>query len=442
MGHLEWLNQQVDNDFQRARLLALLHGAVRLLRQEPRTLLPFEEVRARLNVRGQHELGIQTVALEQIVGSEGRYADFDRQFLPRHEATKERWKNVDRAHYQDVMLPPIELYKLGDAYFVRDGNHRVSVARQQGQTYIDAHVIELVSDVRLKPTLTHEDLTLLEERSDFLEWTNLAQLRPDQNIEISQPGGYLDMIRHINGHRYFKSLELGYDLTAEEALLSWYDTIYLPLIEAIERTGVLAAFPGRSAADLYLWIMDHRYYLTLAGGFDPGAEQAALDYTRQFGERKLKRSLPPPPSSEEQEFLKWSQLGRLRPSIRLPLSEGRDYGRLRQHLLDHQFYLGNNLQREVPFEEAAASWHDCVYEPVARAIAEQHALDLFPKCTAADLYLLVTDHLHYRKGQGVEIDATTATRDYARTFGRERASLLTGVLHRARRLMRLSIIGS
>jgi hypothetical protein len=304
MGHQEWISQQVDQDFQRARLWALLRGAVSALRQEPRTLLPFEEVRSRLNVRGQHDRGIQTVPLAQIVGSEGRYADFDRLFMPRHEATKERWKNIGRAHYNDVILPPVELYKLGGVYFVRDGNHRVSVARQQGQTDIDAYVIELVSDVPLRADMTANDLATLEERSDFLEWTNLAALRPGQDIEVSQPGGYLDMIRHINGHRYFKSLELGYELTSEEAVLSWYDTIYQPLIEAIERTGVLAAFPERTPADLYLWIMDHRHYLTQQAGVDPGAEQATLDYTRQFGDRRISRHLAPPPGPEEQEFLR------------------------------------------------------------------------------------------------------------------------------------------
>ncbi len=439
MGEQTWIDQQVSSDFSRARLRSLLNGVVGYLRQQPQALLPFEEVRARINIRGQHDRGIQTVPLSAIIGSEGRYSDFDRMFLPRHEATRDRWKNVDRAHYQDVILPPVELYKLGEVYFVRDGNHRISVARQQDQHYIDAHVIELVCDVPVHSALTTNDLEALEERSDFLEWTKLSELRPDQQIEVTQPGGYLELIRHINGHRYFKSLGLDQELSSEEAVLSWYDTIYLPLVDAIRRTGVLDAFPGRTPTDLYLWIMDHRHYLTEAEGFDPGAQEAALDYTRHFGQRRVSSKLPPPPSVAEIEFLAWSGLGQARPSVRIPLTKDRDYARLRQHILDHQYFLGQNLKRDVAFDEAALSWYDTVYEPIVQAVIQQHVQHLFPKHALGDLYLLITEHLHYKRDQGIEIDPQEATREYAELFGHERASLLTGVLHGARRLMRLAL---
>ncbi|MBP8252621.1 MAG: DUF4032 domain-containing protein [Herpetosiphon sp.] len=442
MGYNGWINGQVDSDYEKARFSATLNNIVNLLRDEPRTLLPFEEVRSRINIRGQVDRGIQVVPLKAIIGSEGRYSDFDRQFLPRHQVTKERWKNIDRARYSDVALPPIELYKIDDVYFVRDGNHRVSVARQQGQADIEAHVIELVSDVDIDPDMTTDDLAKLEEQSDFLEWTHLAQLRPDQDIEISQPGGYLDMIRQINGHRYFKSLELGRELTKEEAVTSWYDTLYKPIVEAIQSTGVLAAFPNRTPADLYLWIMDHRHYLTQTDGFDPGAQEAVLDYTRHYAERKDKVQLPPPPSKAETEFLEWSQLGRLRPSVRIPLSDDKDYARLRLHILDHQYFLGKNLGRDVSFEEASQSWFDTVYETIARAAIEQGAGEMFPKTTLGDVYLLITDYLHYKRGQGVEIDPVQATREYTKQFGKERASFLTGILHRARRILRFSLIAA
>jgi len=442
MSQNNWVDQQVNSDFNKARRLSFLNNAVNILRQEPRTLLPFEEVRSRINIRGQHDRGLQTVSLANIVGSEGRYSDFDRSFLPRHEVTRDRWKNVDRAHYNDINLPPIELYQIGDVYFVRDGNHRVSVARQQGQQYIDAQVIELVSDVPVRADITQDDLATLEERSDFLEWTELARLRPAQQVIVSQPGGYLDMIRHINGHRYFKSLELGHDPTREEAVVSWYDTIYAPLVEAIERTGILAAFPDRTPADLYLWIMDHRHYLTENEGYDPGAQEAVLDYTRNFGERKRRVKLPPPPSEAETDFLVWSHLGRLRPSVRLPLSDDEDYAVLRRHVRDHHYYMGRNLGRDIGFDEAAQSWYDTVYESIVQAIIGQNILGMFPQCTIGDLYLVVTDYLHYQRGQGVEIEPAEAARQYVKDFGKERASFLTGVLHRARRLMRLAIIGS
>ena len=104
---------------------------------------------------------------------------------------------------ESVELPPVELFKIGDIYFVRDGNHRVSVARQQGQNYIDAYVTELQVDVPLNPNLSVLDLLPKEEYSDFLIWTNLHELRPDERIEFSELGGYLELVRHINAHRYY-----------------------------------------------------------------------------------------------------------------------------------------------------------------------------------------------------------------------------------------------
>lgn len=93
---------------------------------------------------------MQSIYLDHIIGSEGRACDFDRRFLPRTQHSKERWKSIVQAYRQGQALPPIDVYKLGDVYFVRDGNHRVSVARQQGQLEVDARVTELKTDVTLR----------------------------------------------------------------------------------------------------------------------------------------------------------------------------------------------------------------------------------------------------------------------------------------------------
>lgn len=285
---MSWISHITREDFNRARRKAFLSQLLAIVTRSANELLSFEEVRARLNVRGQHYLGPQTVPLDHIVGSEGRYADFNRQFAPRHDATKFRWMSIDRAHHEAVPLPAIELYKLGDIYFVKDGNHRVSVARQQGQQEIDALVTELVVDVPLAPNLSMRDLLLKEEYSDFLAWTDLAVLRPEQRIEFSEPGGYLDLVTHINGHRYYMGLERGAPVEREEAVAAWYDTVYVPVVQVIRDTGALAAFPGRTEADLYRWIMDHRWYLRERnGGADPGPLVAVEDYVRMFGRKSL-----------------------------------------------------------------------------------------------------------------------------------------------------------
>ena len=142
-------SEPVDEDYAHARRRAFLDAIMDRLRRHHQDLLPLAEVRARVGVHGQHDRGIQLVPLANIVGSQGRYLDFDRSFLPRTSQTAQRWKHVDRARRENVELPPVELYKLSDVYFVVDGNHRVSVARHAGQVDIQAHVTELDIDVPL-----------------------------------------------------------------------------------------------------------------------------------------------------------------------------------------------------------------------------------------------------------------------------------------------------
>lgn len=285
---MSWITHITREDFNRARRKAFLGQLIALLKRSPNDLLPFEEVRARLNVRSQRDSGGQTVPLDRIIGSEGRYADFDRQFAPRTDATRFRWMSIDRAHHEAVALPAVELYKLGDIYFVKDGHHRISVARMQGQLAIDAHVTELVVDVPLTPDLSMRDLLLKEEYSDFLAWTGLADLRPGQPIEFSEPGGYLALVTHINAHRYYLGLEHGHTVERDEAVAAWFDDVYAPVAQVIRATGTLKAFPGRTAADLYRWIMDHRWFLRERnGGADPGPLVATEDYVRLFGRRSL-----------------------------------------------------------------------------------------------------------------------------------------------------------
>jgi hypothetical protein len=265
-------------------LLAALRD---IFRGQPNTMLSFEEVRARLNVRGQRYLGRQVVPLDHIIGSEGRYLDFDRRFLPRSDVLKERWSKIDQAMLQAVDLPPVDLYKIGDIYFVRDGNHRVSVARQQGVEFIDANVVELIVDVPLDPDLSVRDLLMKEEYSDFLEWTDLHTLRPDERIEFSELGGYLDLVRHINAHRYYLGRQLKRDVGRDEAVADWYDHVYMPIVRVIREQNLLKQFPGRTEADLYHWIMDHRWYMLERSGADPGPEAAAAEYVALFGRKRL-----------------------------------------------------------------------------------------------------------------------------------------------------------
>ncbi len=277
------LAQRAAADFERARFKAFLNDLVAGLSRRPNWLLAFEEVQRAIPIKGQSYRGMHNVPVASIVGSVDRYHDFNRAFLPTQTRTRSRWESVDRANLSDVILPPVQLYKVGDVYFVKDGNHRVSVARERGAEFIDAEVIELTTAVPLTPDTDPRDLLKMGEYARFLSATQLDELRPGVHIDFSSLGRYDDLLEHISAHRWYMGIEQNRPIEWQEAVLDWYDNIYLPLASIIERTGILKEFPGRTVGDLYLWIMDHRWYLREESGEDIGMETAALRYTETYG---------------------------------------------------------------------------------------------------------------------------------------------------------------
>jgi hypothetical protein len=257
-------------DFQRARLRSFLHQIRAALSGHPRRLLAFDDVRETLHLGGPLYRGVRSVPLAQIIGSVDRYRDFDRRFLPTQSHTEDRWRKISRAWYEEIDLPPVLLYKVGEAYFVVDGNHRVSVARERGQTHIDAEVREVESRVPVTPDVGAEDLQRLGDKVEFLERTQLDHLRPDARVDPTVLGGYDRLLEHVCVHRYFMGLDEKRPVSEEEAVIHWYDTLYQPVLAVVEASEILQDFPGRTATDLYLWIMDHLHYLRS----HPGGEQA------------------------------------------------------------------------------------------------------------------------------------------------------------------------
>ena len=145
---------QASEDFSKARGKAILSRIQNFMNPDKDKLLSFNDVKDILKPRNETYRGMQVVPLELIVGSEGRYRDFNKYFLPRSEYLRQRWERVDMARLKDIILPPIQLYEIGGVYFVRDGNHRVSVARSQGSGSIDAEVISLSSEIKIDPSMT------------------------------------------------------------------------------------------------------------------------------------------------------------------------------------------------------------------------------------------------------------------------------------------------
>src|SRR5512143_2497319 len=158
------LNERARADFSRARFKAFLNRVRSVVSRRPTTLLSYDDVKSALHIGGPIYRGVQTVRVEDIVGSLNRYHQFDRAFLPVEDRIGSRWQSVDRAFYQEISLPPVVLYKVGQVYFVVDGHHRVSVAREKGQEFIEADVRECATKVNITPDLKPEDLEILHEK--------------------------------------------------------------------------------------------------------------------------------------------------------------------------------------------------------------------------------------------------------------------------------------
>ena len=163
------------NKFQGLRGKAFLQEMMGLLRGQSAELLSFEDVRARLRLREESYKGLQDIPLERIVGSVGRHKDFTSAFLPRTNEMRDRWSRVYAKMNSMEGVPPIEVYQVDDVYFVRDGNHRVSVARDMGAGTIQAHVTQLPTSVNLEPGMTLEDLDAAAAYVIFLEETELKR---------------------------------------------------------------------------------------------------------------------------------------------------------------------------------------------------------------------------------------------------------------------------
>jgi nucleotide-binding universal stress UspA family protein len=264
-------------DFHEARRRAAIEAIMARLTGRSVDLLSYEDVRKKLKGRGSVERGLQDIPLDAIIGSVGRYNDFTRSFLPRRDSDQQRWAQVMAKVTDSGGLPPIEVYQIGEAYFVRDGNHRVSVARELGAPTIQAYVTEMRTKVPLSPDDQPDDLILKAEYADFLEHTRLERLRPEADLSVTVPGQYRALEEHIEVHRYFMGLEQQREIPYQEAVTHWYDEVYLPVVQVIQEQGILRDFPERTEADLYLWVSEHHAALEERLGWEIRPEAAAAD---------------------------------------------------------------------------------------------------------------------------------------------------------------------
>ena len=324
------MNQNPDyhlalQDFHSAHLRGKLQGVLARITGKSNELLSYDEIAGKLKLQGRSDKGMQTIPVDSIIGSVGRYTDFTRTFLPRHAKDQQRWANVKAATLDPLGqgLQPIEVYKVSDVYFVIDGNHRVSIARQEGWKTIQAHVIEIQTDIPLTPDLRPEELIIKSEYADFLDQTGLNRSKEPVDLKITIPGGYQKLLDDISAHRHqLEQNSTGYSIL--DSAESWYRDMYLPFAEAVRERGMMRWFPERTITDLYVWMAEHREDLEKDLGWTirPEAAAEAVIQTKsrrataeEFKDRELAQGSPDQPlfrtSLQRYSRPGWKALGRL-----------------------------------------------------------------------------------------------------------------------------------
>jgi uncharacterized ParB-like nuclease family protein len=286
-------------DFDSARARAFRRSLGTILTGRAQRLRSIDPLLRAAGLEGRSYGGVREIPLDRIVGSaasDSKSRDFDPAFLPINRRMRERWTRIYQAMVEGDELPPIDVYKVDDNYYVIDGHHRVSVARNLGRPVINARVVNVRTRAPLSPDIDPEALLKAAEYAAFLDVTQLHRTRPEARLECSRLGRYDEILQHILGHRYFLSLEQGRDVPLQEAAASWYDHVYHPIELAIRRHDVLRHLPGWTEADVYVEIT--RRWLSLSeegepAGPDPAIEALLAEHRKTWWRWRRKIRLPP-----------------------------------------------------------------------------------------------------------------------------------------------------
>ncbi|MFC3850188.1 ParB N-terminal domain-containing protein [Corynebacterium hansenii] len=247
-------------DFSRARRRARLSRAVSRLRRQPDDItqvLPYDEVVAALGETGRRELGLVDVPVESIVGSVDRTGQFDRDFRPTTSISRERWARLNAAQRRGETVPPVRLRKVGGMYFVVDGHHRVSIARNRGNPTIDAYVTEILTKVDADGIESNRDLVLKDHRRIFLSRVPLTDERAAK-IVLPNPWKYAELAENVEAWG-FRAMQAERTFFGRDDIADrWFTTEYEPVVAAARSIGLA---PNHTDAELYVWIAAERYRL-------------------------------------------------------------------------------------------------------------------------------------------------------------------------------------
>jgi hypothetical protein len=288
MSDFAHLRVQARQRFEEARRQASRAQMSARLTGENIDLLPFEAIRTELQQQNPYYRGILEVPLDAIVGSVGRYKAFTRKFLPLTSSLEERWIAVD-ALAARTGWPPVDLYQVGNVYFVKDGNHRVSVARQLNMEAIEAHVMAYPIDLTIDPTDELDHIFIQLGEQSFMSKTGLAERFPEHNIRFTSPGRYTELMAQIHDLQQILAQIDGETMPWETAVDAWYEMVYLPTIQVIHDSTLLADFPGRTEADLFVWLSQHRERLQERYGIYENLADLAQFLADEYREAGLPR---------------------------------------------------------------------------------------------------------------------------------------------------------
>lgn len=277
---------QTEEDFAKARNKAFFNEIQHLLSPEEASLISLNDVKQLIRPINETYLGMKVIPIDKIIGSEGRYKDFDNNFFPKSSHLRNRWEHVDEAAIKSITLPPIKVYEIDGLYFVRDGNHRVSVAKARGTEFIDAEVVTLQSEIKLKKPNNMNDIVkqiINYEKRLFYAETSFGDITDFWCLDFSRAGRYDVIYNHILTHKYFLNQRQEEEVSMEDAILSWFTKVYVPIISTIQKKKILKKFPKRTYSDLYVWIV--RYWDDLKhkfGNNEIPIDLAVEDFTKKY----------------------------------------------------------------------------------------------------------------------------------------------------------------
>jgi hypothetical protein len=262
--------QDARTDFSRARRrqrLARLAARLRREADDVDVILPFEEVIQALGVRGERSLGLQVIPLDSIVGTVDRTREFDRRFRPTSGRVRGRWERIAEAQRRGQAMPPISVYRIGDMHFVRDGHHRVSVARAMGREDIDAYVTQVQTAVGSDRTLRPADLPVKGHERVFGERVPLPR-EARARIKLADPWEYAKLAEGVEawGLRAIQARQQF--MTRKEVARAWFEQDYEPITAALREADLIG--PGETETEAYMRIVSERYQLLRTHAWDTG----------------------------------------------------------------------------------------------------------------------------------------------------------------------------